>query len=108
MKRYTKTIAALLLSALALFGAASAQASPEDDLYLDALYSVGITSSAGEADMIQTGHNVCFLREAGYSELELAEVIHENSDLSAELSGFVVGAAEAAYCPWLYTGDVGL
>ena len=72
----------------------------EDAAFLRALHKQGISSSAGDSDLIKIGHLVCDLRSEGYSENALIKMgtLHANG-MSDQDEQVLVTSAEAAYCP---------
>ena len=93
-----KTLATAIAVATLLAPAAAVHADTTDSVYLKVLREEGITGS--DATLIRMGHAVCDLREAGWSEYRIArEIAERNDDMTIGDGGFVVGAAESAYCP---------
>ena len=95
-----RCVIALFLS-LSMFmvpACATAHADTTDDAYLEVVREQGVHGS--DASLIRMGHAVCTLREAGWTEREVAsEIATQNPDLSIYQGGYVVGAAQAAFCP---------
>lgn len=93
-----KTLILALTAAATIIAPTAVHADTTDDLYLKVLRDEGITGS--DATLIRMGHAVCDLREAGWSEYRIArEIAERNDDMTIGDGGFVVGAAESAYCP---------
>ena len=92
-------LAATLMTA-ALFGAAvpNVRADPNDDKFLPALQSQGITYQSPEA-AIAAGHHVCEKLEQGETETQVAQDVIDNTDLDPYHAGYFVGASVGAYCP---------
>lgn len=105
----TKVLAFLFLLAMggiaaALILSATARADTTDDVYVSNLHSQGITSSGGDSSLIAAGHLVCQQRANGMSGLAIAYAIEDATNLRPYQAGYMVGAAEGAYCRSLYDG----
>lgn len=85
---------------LAIAWPQKAQATTMDDAYLSVLAEEGIRNVKGDAGLIGAAHEICDLRAAGYSEYQVIRKVDYYSQLDLNTSGFLVGAAEQAYCPW--------
>lgn len=92
------------LAALIILSA-TARADTMDDRYVSVLHTQGISSSGGDSSLIAAGHLVCRERANGMSGLAIAYQIEGATNLGPYDAGYLVGAAEGAYCPWL--GDAG-
>jgi hypothetical protein len=92
-------MAATLMTA-ALFGAAvpTVRADANDDKFLPALQSQGITYQSPEA-AIAAGHHVCEKLDQGETETQVAQDVIDNTDLDPYHAGYFVGASVGAYCP---------
>jgi Protein of unknown function (DUF732) len=92
----TFTVAALL----GPFGAAAptARADPNDDKFIPALQSQGITFQSPEA-AIAAGHLVCTKLAQGETETQVAQDVINETDLDPYHAGYFVGASVGAYCP---------
>lgn len=99
-------ICAVLLSAAALFSAASASADPTDDAFVAALENYGI-DTIGPDTAIAHGKAVCAGLDKGQDSSLLAMKLMNDTklNLSARQAGFFIGASVAAYCPQ-YRGSV--
>lgn len=89
---------AILAAAIAFSG--QSQASTIDDVFISVLKDEGIDHVNGDAGLIAGGHDICDMRAYGYTEMQVVDKVHQWSELDLHASGFLVGAAEAAYCPW--------
>lgn len=89
----------------AMLGTGVAKADAHDDAFIAALDEQGITASSA-TDLITNGHTVCEYRDHGYTEADTAAVVISETQLTAYDAGYFVGAAEAAYCPWHYSGGM--
>lgn len=91
-----------MFTALAVFMvpacASEAHADTTDDAYVMILREHGITGS--DRNLIRMGEAVCDLRDLDWSPMEIAtEIAVRNPELSVSDGAYVVGAAQAAYCP---------
>ncbi len=103
-----KTIAAATLAAAAIIAAPAAQASPglapetEDNVaaYLYVLHKRGISASSGDSNLVANGEKICRLIGNGRSPMSVALTVYRNTDASitAEDSGYIVGAAVTNLC----------
>jgi Protein of unknown function (DUF732) len=95
-------MAATLMTAALLgpFGAAvpTARADPNDDKFITALQSQGITFQSPEA-AIAAGHLVCTKLAQGETETQVAQDVINETDLDPYHAGYFVGASVGAYCP---------
>lgn len=95
-------MAAMLMTTtlLAFFGAAvpTARADPDDDKFLPALQSQGVTYQSPEA-AIAAGHLVCMKLDQGETETQVAQEVIDSTDLDPYHAGYFVGASVGAYCP---------
>lgn len=94
----------LLLGCLAigaLSAAPVARADTTDDIYLKVLHRQGITSSThGDDGLIALAQQICADRASGFDEdAEIDRVSAANPKLDDYNAGFILGAAEMAYCP---------
>jgi Protein of unknown function (DUF732) len=96
-----RSIAATLMTAALLgpFGAAvpAAHADPNDDKFITALQSQGITYQSPEA-AIAAGHHVCEKLAQGETETQVAQDVIDSTDLDPYHAGYFVGASVGAYC----------
>lgn len=79
--------------------APTAHAHPNDDEFLAALQSKGITYNSAPA-AIAAGHLVCTELDQGETPGQVAQDVMNNSDLDAYHAGYFVGASIGAYCPY--------
>jgi hypothetical protein len=92
------------LAAVALLGplgaaAPIAGADPQDDRFLAALQSQGITYQSAPA-AIAAGHSVCAELDHGETPNQVAQDVISNSDLDPYHAGYFVGVSIGAYCPY--------
>lgn len=106
-----RTRGLLAISALAAIGAGLFLAAPDvhadtnDDAFVAALEMQGIIFHGTRAQEIQAGHEICSLRAKGLSENTIENLLIKSANVSAYSAGYIVGAAETAFCPaYYYTG----
>jgi hypothetical protein len=100
MIRVLATAVALLASLGALPGlGATAHADTNDNQFLAALRSEGITDHVSSAHAIEAGHTVCDRLNSGLSPTEVADDVVESSSMPAYHAGYFVSTAIKAYCP---------
>jgi Protein of unknown function (DUF732) len=85
------------------------RADTTDDVYVESLHNVGITSlGKGDAGLITMGHIVCNAFGIGESFNDVGTLILSNNPgLNSTGAGQIIGAATAAYCPtftWKFDG----
>lgn len=103
MNRFLLALFASLAVFLVPACATPAHADLTDDAYVSVLHEEGITGRP--ADLIRMGHAVCDLRDEGWSSMRIArEIADVNDDMSLSDGAYLVGAAQAAYCPEHETG----
>ena len=94
-------IAATLMTAAFLgpFGAGvpTVRADPNDDKFVHALQSRGITYQSADA-AIAAGHLVCTKLDQGETETQVAQDVMDNTNLDPYHAGYFVGASIGAYC----------
>ena len=90
-----RSILAVLLCAMALIGAAPANA--DDETYLDTLETIGIAVDDPEA-AIAMGKSVCAELDQGAGVESTADELSRARGLSTEEGALVVGVSIAAYC----------
>lgn len=78
--------------------APAAHADINSDAFVMALDAEGITYST-EADVIKAGYAICDYMDTGATAYDATVMVHNNSQLDLHDSGYVVGAATAAFCP---------
>ncbi len=98
LRSIARSLPVVGIAAAAVLFAPTASADPDDQAFLDALGSKGITYPTQQY-AIDTGHQVCDLVSGGQAPTDVAAEISSNSGLSIEDTGFFVGAAIGAYCP---------
>ena len=95
-------MAATLMTATLVgpFGTAvpTVRADPNDDKFLPALQSQGITYQSADA-AIAAGHLVCMKLDQGETETQVAQEVIDSTDLDPYHAGYFVGASVGAYCP---------
>lgn len=98
LRRMWMTANIVGLSALALSFVAPAAADQMDEAYIAALQKHNVVyPDRGVA--IATGHMVCDELHQGQTPMRLVLQLSANSQLSAHLASYVIGAAVSAYCP---------
>ncbi len=76
----------------------AAHADTTDDAYISVLHDEGITGS--RSSLIRMGRAVCTLRGEGWTSMDVAdEIVARNDDMTLSDAAYLVGAAQAAYCP---------
>jgi hypothetical protein len=98
--RFRSALAATLMaSLLGPFSTAipAARADPNDDKFIQALQSQGITFASPEA-AIAAGHLVCTKLAQGETENQVAQDVINETDLDPYHAGYFVGASVGAYC----------
>jgi hypothetical protein len=126
-KIMNKTISAIALSAVAMFGFAACAAEPtaaptvtvtaeppappapvltEEDLYIENLRSQNnfYIDSNTDADLVELGYILCSELDAGYTVLEVVEEIVYSGGFggdqeAVEFAGLIIGAAVRDLCP---------
>lgn len=95
---------ALILFGILLPGltAPEARADVDSDAYVMALDAQGITYSS-EANAIAAGRSLCTILDDGATIAATTSMVQRNSGLDRFNSGYVVGAAIAAFCPYILT-----
>lgn len=77
---------------------ADAPGGTAENAYISALDSEDIDYSS-EANAITAGRSICDLLDSGYDLIDTVLFFSENSGYSTGDSGYIVGAASAAFCP---------
>ena len=93
------TLAMLALLGPLGAGGSDRSRSPNDDDFLAALQSKGITYQSADG-AIAAGHLVCSELDQGETPSQVAQDVINNSDLDAYHAGYFVGASVGAYCPY--------
>ena len=88
---------ALLLGALGT--ATAAHADTDDQTFLAALKSEGITDHISPAHAIEAAHSICQKLDGGETPAQVANDVLNSSSMPAYHSGYFVGASIRAYCP---------
>jgi hypothetical protein len=103
MKKSMPAVATLIAAAGATgaigLTAAIAHADTNDDRFLGALQSEGITDHISPSHAIDAAHTVCSKLDAGMTPFEVAIDVLNSSTMPAYHAGFFVGAAIKVYCP---------
>ena len=96
-----KTLMLTALAAASLVFAPIASATPTDDAYLLALHNHGLSSRAGDSDLVQIGHAICAERNQGLTEQAIVQQLSLTAPSSVTVSDvvFLVQTSEHFYCP---------
>jgi Protein of unknown function (DUF732) len=98
-----RTTRLLIVVVALLFGplgaAAAAHADTDDQRFLAALKSEGITDHLSPAHAIEAGHSVCQKLDGGETPTQVVNDVLNNSTMPAYHSGHLVGASIKVYCP---------
>ena len=95
-KRLFVAIAVAIVGPL---GAVStAHADSNDNKFLTAMKSEGITDHVSSQHAIDAGHSVCQKLDGGETPTQVANDVLNNSTMPAYQSGYFVGASIDAYC----------
>lgn len=89
----------------AILWASESRADTVDSIYLDVLAEQGIYADGGGAQLINAGHEICGYLDDGYAADTVSAYIHAVTSLDSYNSGYLMGAAVGAYCPW-HAGQV--
>lgn len=81
------------------FGLSAPPANADASGYITALDAQGITYASVPA-AIKSGQSLCRTMDAGATFDTAALIVFNNSELDMFNSGYVVGAAIGALCPW--------
>ena len=96
-KRLFVAIAVALVGSL---GAVStAHADSNDNKFLAAMKSEGITDHVSTQHAIEAAHSVCQKLDGGETPTQVANDVLNSSTMPAYHSGYFVGASIDAYCP---------
>jgi hypothetical protein len=105
-----KTLAAALIAGAAtaaLMGAGTAQAdgvyTAQDRLYLKAADNVFNINVNSAPQAIRWAHAACTMMDRGYAPVTVAsamDALPEFREVPTRATGYLVGAAIGAYCPW--------
>jgi hypothetical protein len=95
-----RLLIAMALAVIGPLGAVStAHADTNDNKFLAALNTQGITDHVSAQHAIEAGHSVCQKLDGGESPTQVANDVLNNSTMPAYHSGYFVGASIDAYCP---------
>ncbi|MGA9674298.1 MAG: DUF732 domain-containing protein [Mycobacterium sp.] len=83
----------------ALLGAGIGHADTNDDKFLVALKSEGITDHVSPKHAIEAAHAVCQKLDNGMTPTQVANDVLNSSAMPAYHSGYFVGASIKLYCP---------
>lgn len=83
----------------ALLGAGIGHADTNDDKFLVALKSEGITDHVSPKHAIEAAHTVCQKLDNGMTPTQVANDVLNSSAMPAYHSGYFVGASIKLYCP---------
>jgi hypothetical protein len=96
-------VLASLAPGLAVMAAAEAHARPYTDteeIYLEVLHEKGINSGHGDDGLLRAGYAVCQELRKGFSEINVIRRLFEDNDgLNSGGAGYLLGAAQASFCP---------
>ena len=95
--RLLVVVVALLLGPLG--AATAAHADTDDQTFLAAMKSEGITDHVSPAHAIEAAHSVCQKLDGGETPTQVANDVLNSSTMPAYHSGYFVGASIKAYCP---------
>ncbi|OMC07767.1 DUF732 domain-containing protein [Mycobacterium sp. SP-6446] len=91
---------AAMVALLGPFAAVStAHADTNDDKFLKALKSEGITDHVSASHAIEAGHMVCQKLDQGMTPNQVAADVLNSSSMPAYHSGYFVGVSIKEYCP---------
>jgi len=96
-KRLFIALAAALVGPIGAIS--TAQADTNDNSFLAAMKSEGITDHVSSQHAIEAGHSVCQKLDGGESPTQVATDVLNSSSMPAYQSGYFVGASINAYCP---------
>jgi hypothetical protein len=95
-----RLLVAVVVALLGPLGAVStAHADTNDDTFLAALKSQGITDHVSSKNAIEAGHTVCQKLDQGMTPTQVAADVLNSSNMPAYHSGYFVGASIKVYCP---------
>jgi hypothetical protein len=95
-----RLLVAVAVALLGPLGAVStAHADTNDDKFLAALKSEGITDHISAKHAIEAGHTVCQKLDQGMTPNQVAADVLNSSNMPAYHSGYFVGASIKEYCP---------
>jgi hypothetical protein len=95
-----RLLVAVVVALLGPLGAVStAHADTNDDKFLKALKSEGITDHVSPGHAIEAGHTVCQKLDQGMTPTQVAADVLNSSNMPAYHAGYFVGASIKEYCP---------
>ncbi|OMC52057.1 hypothetical protein A5745_01860 [Mycobacterium sp. IS-2888] len=95
-----RLIVAVVVAVLGPFAAVpTAHADTNDDKFLKALKSEGITDHVSANHAIEAGHMVCQKLDQGMTPNQVAADVLNSSSMPAYHSGYFVGVSIKEYCP---------
>jgi hypothetical protein len=95
-----RLLVAVMIALLGPLGAVStAHAEGNDDKFLTALKSEGITDPVSPSHAIETGHVVCQKLDQGATPSQVAADVVNRSNMPAYHAGYFVGVSIKEYCP---------
>jgi hypothetical protein len=95
-----RLLVAMAFALLGPLGAVStAHADTNDNKFLAALKTEGITDHLSPDHAIEAAHSVCQKLDGGETPTQVANDVLNNSTMPAYHSGYFVGASINAYCP---------
>ena len=96
-KRLFVAIAVALVGSLG--AVPTAHADSNDNKFLAAMKSEGITDHVSTQHAIEAAHSVCQKLDGGETPTQVANDVLNSSTMPAYHSGYFVGASIDAYCP---------
>lgn len=94
---------ALAVIAVAATALAAAPEAKADDVqaFIEILRERGISARSGDGSLVAAGQFVCTGIGEGYTPMDMAQFVYENTDnsITMEDAGFIVGAAVGGLCP---------
>jgi Protein of unknown function (DUF732) len=95
-----RLLVVVVVALLGSLGAVStAHADTNDNKFLAALKSEGITDHVSPEHAIEAGHTVCQKLDQGMTPTQVAADVLNSSNMPAYHSGYFVGASIKVYCP---------
>jgi hypothetical protein len=95
-----RLLVAVMVALLGPLGAVSAaHADTNDDKFLKALKSEGITDHVSPDHAIEAGHTVCQKLDQGMTPNQVAADVINSSNMPAYHAGYFVGVSIKEYCP---------
>jgi len=95
-----RLLVAVVVALVGPLGAVStAHADTNDDKFLAALKSEGITDHVSPGHAIEAGHTVCQKLDQGMTPTQVANDVLNSSNMPAYHAVYFVGASIKEYCP---------